>query len=94
MKCFFCDKEDDHSKLQDASTFGIDFRVRQCAIQLQDLKLILKLSSGDMVATETKFHAKCLVSLYNRTRSFMEKKHEDNDGKLHGIALAALLAYM
>ena len=35
---------------------------------VNDNRLIGKLASGDMVAIEGKYHAKCLVDLYNQTR--------------------------
>ena len=38
------------------------------AVELSDTKLIAKLSEGDMIATEAKYHARCLAALYNRYR--------------------------
>ena len=42
--------------------------MRECAFLLKDNNLIAKLSAGDLIAIEAKYHAKCLVGLYNRAR--------------------------
>ena len=41
----------------------VDEKVRECAILLQDGKLVAKLSAGDLIAIDAKYHVKCLVSL-------------------------------
>ena len=63
--CFFCEKpeaEEGTSSLHNVSTFELDTRVRQCAYQLQDQRLLAKLSGGDLIAQEAKYHLQCLVS--------------------------------
>lgn len=65
--CFFCGKSEGKAVLHSASTFDLDIRVRQCALKLQDKPP--KLSAGDLIAQEAKYHAQCLASLYNRARS-------------------------
>ena len=40
-------------------------RVKRYATKILDEKLLAKVSSGDLVANEAKYHAKCLVALYN-----------------------------
>ena len=52
--------------------------VWQWATELGESKIIAKLSEGDMVATETKYHKKCLTSLFNR---FRKHQHQNQDGK-------------
>ena len=42
---FFCD--DASGTLHQASTFNMDAKVRQCALQLEDSVLIAKLSAGE-----------------------------------------------
>ena len=70
--CFFCDKPE--GSLCKASTFGVDFKVRQCALKLQDKQLLAKLSTGDLIAQNAQYHLQCLVhrALYNRAK---EAKH-------------------
>ena len=66
--CFFCGEASGNSGMYEAATFQIDKRVRSCAVQLEDTELLAKLSTGDMVTLEAKYHSKCLVGLYNRAR--------------------------
>ena len=57
--------------------------------------MLAKLSSGDVVAQEAKYHTRCLVALYNRARdsgSNQRDSHLINIG--HGIALAELFLYI
>ena len=58
--CFFCGMPPVGEILHNASTFHIDVRVRQCAVKLQDTALLAKLSAGDMIAQEAKYHTQCL----------------------------------
>ena len=78
-----------------ASTFGLDARVRQCALQLQDQSLLAKLSAGDLIALEAKYHAQCLVSPYNRARQTKgSDEQEDSCTMNQGIVLAELVTYI
>lgn len=95
--CFFCDKSisssDRYKRV--ASTFDLDRKVRKCATDLCDSRLLTKLAGGDMVATEAEYHANCLTSLYKQHAQFLEQSHESNsDGNIHGIVFAELLAYI
>ncbi|CAH3115237.1 unnamed protein product, partial [Porites lobata] len=56
-------KNDFASNLRLASTLELDKQVRDCTILLNDSKLITKLSTGDLIAIEAKYHAACLVKL-------------------------------
>ncbi len=62
-QCLFCGKPAKASEsLHHASTFGLDARVRQCALQLQDQSLLAKLSVGDLIALEAKYHVHAVPS--------------------------------
>ncbi len=65
---FFCDKEETKESLTQAQTLGLDKRVRDAATQLQDEKILAKLSAGDMIAVEAVYHKTCLAALYNRIK--------------------------
>ena len=69
-QCFFCgEPAKDTESFHHASTFGLDRPCqRMCSLLLQDQKLLAKLSTGDLIALEAKYHIQCLVSLYNRAR--------------------------
>jgi hypothetical protein len=50
-------------------TMQLNDRLNQYAQNLQDEKLLAKLSVGDAVAQELKYHAGCLTALYSREKS-------------------------
>ena len=94
-KCFFCAKPATSGKsLCKASTFGMDVRVRQCAVKLQDKLLLAKLSAGDLIAQDALYHLPCLVSLYNRARETTTSQETNTDAIDHGIAFAELVSYI
>ena len=93
--CVFCEEPAGHTCLHEASTFDIDSRVRNCAHELQDTELLAKLAPGDMRASEPKYHAKCIVCLYNKvSRVDTRSDSDDADDHLQGIAFAQLVSYM
>jgi hypothetical protein len=93
--CFFCYKPGDTDSLHEVATFQVDSRVRECAELLEDTDLIARLSAGNMVALEAKYHAKCLVSLYNRARKHQSRMPDTNKEKvLSGIAFAEVVMYI
>ena len=94
--CFFCGQPPGDSVLHEAATFQIDERVRTCAKLLQDTELIAKLSAGDMVALEAKYHTKCLVGLYNRARKAKSKRLNGvcEEEVASRIAFAELVMYI
>ena len=70
-------------------------KVRRCALQLEDRELLAKLSAGEMIALEAKYHRNCLTTLCNKARQATEKQEkEENYSPLHGFAFAELVAYM
>ena len=94
--CFFCDEvATERASLHDVMMLKLSDRVKQCALKLQDQKLIAKLSSADLVAQGAKYHAPCLVKLYNAaSRKTAIDRQNNPDAVSHGIALAELLAYI
>ena len=88
--CFFCEGAGTKvNPLHSASTFGLDSRIRDCAVIVQDEALLAKLS-----AIEAKYHSTCLVSLYNRARSVSTESVDKEPSSLEGIALAELVSYL
>ncbi|KAG0720472.1 hypothetical protein GWK47_048454 [Chionoecetes opilio] len=90
--CFFCNKPAGTADLHEAATKEIDKNVRRCATELGITELLAKLSAGDMIAIEAKYHRNCLRALYNKIRP-AALKDEDAD-RLHGIAFAELVVFM
>lgn len=58
--CIFCEKKASLSELRQASTFKLNAKLRECAAKL-------RLSAGDVISTEEKYHPECLVKLYRKT---------------------------
>ncbi len=52
-----------------------------------------KLSTGDLIAQEAKYHPQCLASLYNKVRDTKEPESSVDDIN-HGIAFAGLVSYI
>jgi len=81
-------------------TFSVDHKVRQCATVTKDNTLLGKLSTGDMIALEAKYHTSCLLTLYYKAGS-MQTDISDTDSSLttdflqtESLALAEVIAYM
>ena len=93
--CFFCGEASGNSGMHEAATFEIDKQVLACAVQLEDSELLAKLSTGDMVALEAKYHSKCLVGLYNRARMIKsEGGNIDKPNEISAIAFTELVMYI
>lgn len=71
QSCFFCGLNDDQTELHQCRTLEIHKRVKKFATVLGDSKLLAKLSEGDMVAIESKYHKHCLIKFYNHHRDHM-----------------------
>ncbi len=66
-----------------------------CPAILQDQSLLAKLSAGDLIALEAKYHAQCLVSLYNKARQTKISKEQIYGSAINqGIALAELVTFI
>ena len=56
----FCDAVDGSLNLHAASNLEVDEKVRECAfLSVKDNNLTARLSAGDLIATEARYHAKC-----------------------------------
>ena len=98
VECFFCEEEDDISNMQEGMTERLNEHLNQCARTLNDGKLLAKLSAGDVVALEIKYHLRCLQKLYNAERAYLnslEKADGSDPGKdLYPVAFSELLIYI
>ena len=92
--CFFCEKND--GTLHKARTKGIDEKVKWCAKEIDDSRLLAKLAGSDMHALDIVYHNACLVDLYNKARSHSRKCNTVSDEQCwaEGIALAELASYV
>ena len=95
--CFFYNQVLETVGLQRASTFELDRKLRKSAMRLKRNDLQAKLSSGDMIAIEPKYHARYLVALYNDVRNLKTKSKSEEEksmSSLLGIVFASLVSYL
>ena len=95
--CFLCDQpaSNELKKLHKVATFGIDEKVRRCAMKLCDTELLRKISNGDMVAQDCFYHLACLAKLYRRANIDQPEDYENENTKiLCSQALAELIDYV
>ena len=64
--------------------------MRECAALVNDNRLMGKLASWDMVAIEAKYHAKCLVGLYNQAENVSSYRPID----IEELAFSELVAFI
>ena len=78
--CKFCSLPS--GKLHECATMELDSDLQKMEEDLQDTTLIVKLSGGDLIAIEGKYHNKRRIVYRNRHRSFMwlQQSH-DNIGE-------------
>ncbi|CAE1315730.1 unnamed protein product [Acanthosepion pharaonis] len=97
VECFFCE-DDVILNQQEGMTERLNEHLNQCARTLNDGKLLAKLSGGDVVALEVKYHLRCLQKLYDAERAYLnslEKAESSDPGKdLYPVAFSELVIYI
>ena len=96
---FLCEKQEPKSELRKAITMELDQRLNECARDLNDGKLLARLTGGDIVARELKYHRSCLTALYNRERAHIatiakESKDQSREKEIYPLVFSELLAYI
>lgn len=77
--CFFCEKTNEQ-ELHECQSIQASNRVQRMAETVGDLKILGKLSEGDMIATEAKYHSRCYLDLFNRHRKHNRNTLVDSNG--------------
>ena len=95
--CIFCSQAS--GKLHNCATMGLDCNLRRMATDLQDTTLMAKLSGGDVIAIEAKYHYNCLSAYKNQHRSYLRSQQPCDTNKteeklLQARALAELVCYI
>ena len=73
-------------------------RLNAVAQNLNDGKLLARLTGGDVVAKELKYHSICLTALYNRERAHLaaitrREKAQSREQEIYPLVFSELLAY-
>ena len=70
----FCEEKKAES-LHEYTTVNTDKSLRRMATEMLDTEILAKISGGDLVAIEAKYHVSCLVKYRNKYRSFLRQQH-------------------
>jgi hypothetical protein len=73
-ECFMCEIECSISEIWQTMTKQMKYRFNSSALALQDKSNLAKLSSGDAIAQELKYHLRCLTVLSNRKMEHLNEK--------------------
>lgn len=94
--CFLCtDRGTRSNPLHRCETKEIDEHIKNCAESIGEWRTLGLLSEGDLIAQAGKYHAKCLVSLYNRARKAQcQTDVNRQEMACESVAFADLLSYM
>jgi hypothetical protein len=97
--CFLCEIKEPLQDLRQAMTMALDKRLNECARTLNDGKLLARLSGGDVVAQELKYHCQCLTALYNRERAFLNRRKQEEgqtnrEREVYAHVFSELLVYI
>ena len=96
QECLFCGTKE--GELREAMTMQVNKRINECAKTISDKKLLAKLSAGDVIAQELKYHPACLVALYNEERACLKTKEQEKAQEhwkeAYPIAFSKLVTYI
>ena len=76
--CIFCG-EKNQEELHDYSTENAELSLRTMASDMNNHDLITKLSGGDFVAIEAKYHFLCITKYRNCYHSYLREKNKNTD---------------
>ena len=100
QQCFLCDEDVASAPDKRAGmTMTLNERLKECAKTLSDGKLLARLSGGDIVAQEFKYHLSCLAALYNKERAHLsaikkQTQEQQNEKEIIPLVFSELLAYI
>ena len=91
-------KKDAIGSDRNAMTKHLYERLTDCAMLLEDKKLIAKLIADDLVAQKEKYHLNCLTTVYNTERAFFrqqrEKEQDEQERHAYSGAFAERVTYV
>ena len=95
-KCIFCLKSD--GKLHECSTIEFYSRLRTMATNLEDSELLARISGGDLIAIEAKYHFECVSKYKSRHRTHERtssvKTHEVMFKEIEATAFIELVSHI
>ena len=91
--CFFCRESDGKKELHEAATFKLNKNVKKAAALIGNMQLLGRLSAGDMIAQDAKYHTNCLLR-HVRACKTDAKNEECKDATASGIVFAELVMFL
>ena len=93
---FFCRQPAGTGGVHEVATFQMDSKVIDWATILEDTELLGRLSAGDMVAQDAKYHNKWLSVLHNSVRKAESEgpKYKANEREVSDVVFAVLVLYI
>ena len=73
--CIFCG-EQNSEKFHRHATRNAEVFLRTRTSEMDDNEMLTKISNGDLVAIEAKYHFSCLTKYRNRYRSYLREKNK------------------
>ena len=97
--CILCDRIAPASDLRQVMTLHLINRLHECATAISDGTLLARLSGGDAIAQELKYHHTCLTDLYNRETSHLKSLEKSScrseaEPDVYSLVLSELVNYM
>ena len=107
--CYFCDenglfvddierlahlrKDEKDKRLHRATSLALSANIKKAATEMSDVKILAKLSAGDMIAREACYHKDCMSQFSNKYRNHINKASKtkkDHQQNLESIAQTML----
>ena len=80
-------------KLHNCTTLALDHDFHQMATDLQDTRLLARISGGDLVAIEAKYHFNCLL-VYKRKHGIVQQGEAYNSNHSNEIKIILLSDFL
>ena len=65
---------------------GFTEEIGMRSVKLQDTTLLAKISAGDMLKQEAKYHTRCLVSLHSKAREVATSDERETYSNCYGLS--------
>ena len=92
--CFFCDRSDGED-LHLAKSTGLSKRVKECATNVGDVRILNKLKSKELHELGAHYHLKCLSNLCNNSRDLIKAETKEScERSAESLAFDLLLSYI
>lgn len=89
--CFFCGCKGNEN-LHLVTSLSVDENVKMMATELQATVLLAKLARGDMIATDSMYHLKCMNAFRSKYKSSIRRRNANQESEQEQVAEARAFA--